>query len=307
MDRLDTLELFTRIVATGSFTQAAGAMGIPRATASHAIKALEARLGARLLERSTRHVRPTLDGQAYHERCLRVLAELRDAESALRPVGQPRGHLRVDMHGTHATHVVLPALPDFHARYPDIALTVSTGDRLVDLLREGVDCVVRAGTPRDPGLVARRLALMPQVLCASPAYLARAGTPTHPDALASHQMVRFFAASGASDYPLVLTIDGAERRFAPSGWIAVDDAESYVACGLAGAGLIQLPAFHIAHALEQGHLVPLLAAWPSPPMPLSVMYPYHRQMAPRVRVFVDWLVQRYAEVFGPAPADPITT
>ncbi len=302
MDRLDTLQLFTRIVEQNSFSRAADLLGIPRATATHAIKALETRLGTRLLERTTRHVRPTLDGQAYYERCVQVLTDLDDAEAVFRQgASSPRGVLRVDMSGTHATRVVLPRIHEFHALHPDVELVLSSGDRLVDLVREGVDCVIRAGAPRDQSLVARRLALMPQAIVASPDYLAAHGTPRHPDELAAHQVVGFFASSGALDYPLELDVDGAARRFDLPGWLSVNDAENYVLGALRGCGLIQVPRFHVEQELADGRLVEVLGAWRSPDFPLSALYPYRRQLSPRLRVFVDWIAGLYRERFG-APA-----
>lgn len=307
MDRFDSLQLFTRIVELGSFSQAAAALEIPRATATYAIKELESRLGIRLLDRTTRSVRPTLDGQTFYERCVHVLSELDDAESSLRHVASsPRGTLRVDMHGTHATKIVLPRIDDFRARYPGIDLVVSSGDRLVDLVREGVDCVIRAGNPRDSSLVARRLALMPQVVCASPEYLAYFGTPRHPDELSAHQVVKFFSSSGTLDYALELLIGGQVREFALDGWMSVNDAENYVICALRGCGLIQLPRFHVEDELRDGRLVEVLNDWPSPDFPMSALYPYHRQLSPRVRVFIDWLSKLYEERFGPLPALPST-
>jgi DNA-binding transcriptional LysR family regulator len=304
MDRLDALQLFTRIVEMSSFSRAADALEIPRATATHAIKELETRLGTRLLERSTRHVRPTLDGQAFYERCVHVLSELDDAEAALRHVASnPRGVLRVDMHGTHATQIVLPRIDEFRSRYPNIDLVVSSGDRLVDLVREGVDCVIRAGNPRDSTLVARRLAVMPQIICASPKYLANFGTPQHPSELTSHQAVRFFASSGNVDYPFELIVDGELRTYEVGGWLSVNDAENYVVCALRGCGLIQAPRFHLEEKLRNGQLVEVLSEWASPDMPMTALYPYRRQLSPRVRVFVDWVSQLYEEKFGPLPAN----
>jgi DNA-binding transcriptional LysR family regulator len=302
MDRLATLQLFTRIVEQNSFSRAADLLGIPRATATHAIQALETRLGTRLLERTTRHVRPTLDGQAYYERCVQVLSDLDDAEAVFRQgASSPRGVLRVDMSGTHATRVVLPRIEEFHALYPDVELVLSSGDRLVDLVREGVDCVIRAGAPRDQSLVARRLALMPQAIVASPDYLAAHGTPRHPDDLAAHQVVGFFASSGGLDYPLELDVDGAARRFDLPGWLSVNDAENYVLGALRGYGLIQVPRFHVEQELADGRLVEVLKQWRSPDFPLSALYPYRRQLSPRLRVFVDWIAGLYRERFG-APA-----
>ncbi len=304
MDRLATLSLFTRIVETGSFSRAAAGLDIPRPTATNAIKALETRLGVRLLERTTRQVRPTLDGQAFYDRCVHVLGELDDAEATLRQVAtRPRGTLRVDLHGTHATQIVLPRLNDFRGRYPDIALVVSSGDRLVDLVREGVDCVVRAGTPRDSSLVARPLARLPQVLCASPDYLVRFGTPRHPDELADHQTVKFFSSSGgATNYPLTLRVGDDWRDFSLPGWISVNDAENYVVCALQGCGLVQMPRFHVEDHLRTGRLVEVLPGHASPSLPLWAMYPYRTHLSPRVRVFVEWVRQLYEDKFGPLDA-----
>jgi len=299
MDRFDSLQLFTRIVELGSFSQAAAGLGIPRATATYAIKELESRLGTRLLDRTTRSVRPTLDGQAFYERCVHVLNELDDAESSLRHVAStPRGVLRVDMHGAHATRIILPRIDDFRMRYPGINLVVSSGDRLADLVRDGVDCVIRAGNTRDSSLVMRRLAVLPQVICASPEYLARFGMPRDPDELAAHQVVKFFSSSGDASYPLELLVDGKVRKFSLDGWISVNDAENYVICARRGCGLIQLPRFHVEDELQDGRLVQVLSGWRSPDLPLSALYPHRRQLSPRVRVFIDWLGKLYEEKWG---------
>ncbi|WP_339416006.1 MULTISPECIES: LysR family transcriptional regulator [unclassified Pseudomonas] len=304
MDRFDSLQLFARIVELSSFSRAAAALDIPRATATHAIKELESRLGIRLLERTTRHVRPTVDGQAFYERCVFVLSELDDAESSLRHVASnPQGLLRVDMHGTHATKIVLPRIDEFRARYPGIELTASGGDRLVDLVREGVDCVVRAGTPQDSTLVARPLAVMPQIICASPEYLTRFGSPKKPEDLAVHQTVKFFSSNGSSNLPLELVLGGQIRQFTLNGWMAVNDAESYVVCSLRGCGLIQVPRYHIEEYLEAGRLVEVLSDWKSPGLIVSAMYPHHRHLSPRVRVFIDWLGEIYSDMFGTLPAN----
>ncbi|WP_062382183.1 LysR family transcriptional regulator [Pseudomonas abietaniphila] len=304
MDRFDALRLFTRIVESSSFSRAATALDIPRATATHAIKELESRLGIRLLERTTRHVRPTVDGQAFYERCVFVLSELDDAESSLRHVASnPQGLLRVDMHGTHATKIVLPRINEFRARYPGIELTASGGDRLVDLVREGVDCVVRAGAPQDSTLVAKPLAVMPQIICASPDYLTRFGSPEKPGDLNEHQTVKFFSSNGSANLPLELVLGGRIRPFTLDGWMAVNDAESYVVCALRGCGLIQVPRYHIEEDLKAGRLVEVLSGWKSPALTVSAMYPHHRHLSPRVRVFIDWLSEVYREMFGPLPAD----
>lgn len=300
MDHLDALHLFTRIVEQRSFSRAADQLGIPRATATHAIKQLEARLGTRLLERSTRHVRPTPDGEAFHERCVHILGELDDAQASLRhAASNPRGTLRVDMHGTHATEIVLPRIRAFRERYPNVDIVISSEDRLVDLVREGIDVAIRGGAVRDSSLVARRLAVIPEVTCASPDYLERFGTPRHPSELSAHQAVRFFNSSGGRAYPFEFTVDGKMREVELGGWLTVNYAESYVVAARNGCGLIQLPRFHVEDDLRDGRLVEVLADFTGPGFPVTALYPHRRQLSPRVRVFLDWVGTLYEEAFGP--------
>ncbi|TBR39488.1 MULTISPECIES: LysR family transcriptional regulator [Dyella] len=302
MDRFDALQLFVRIVEQGSFTRAAMSLDMPRATATLAIKELEARLGTRLLERTTRSVRPTLDGEAFYLRCQYLLSELDEAEASLRQsLDDPAGTLRVDVHGTHGSRIVMPRIGEFHARYPRITLKLSAGDRLVDPVREGVDCVIRAGEPRDSSLVARRLAVMPEVICASPDYLARMGQPATPADLGSHVAVGFFASDSDAGYPFELVVDGEVKTWRLAQWLTVNDAENYVSAARSGAGLIQLPRYHVEDELVRGELVEVLATWDSPGVPVSAMYPQHRQLAPRVRVFIDWVAAVYRERFGELP------
>ena len=299
MDRFDAMQLFIRIVELGSFTDAAGALNLPRATATHAIKQLEKRLGARLLDRTTRQVAPTLDGQAFYERSKRVLAELEDAETSLSThVTDPHGTLRLDLHGAHATMIILPRIAQFRERYPNIDVVISSGDRLVHLVREGIDCVVRAGQPRDSSLVVRKLADMEQIICASPEYLSRYGTPVHPGELPQHQAIGFFSRGNDSRYPFSVMMDGQEAQFEASGWMSVSDAECYTSAALAGCGLIQVPRFRLQAHLQAGRLVQVLADWPCPDLPVCALYPFHRQLSPRVRVFIDWARDLYSEKFG---------
>ncbi|KAA0020319.1 LysR family transcriptional regulator [Salinicola corii] len=299
MDRFDSMTLFVRIVESGSFTRAANALDIPRATATLAIQKMESRLGVRLLERTTRRVRPTPEGEAFHQRCVQLLAELEEAEAILRPVADsPRGILRIELHGTHASRIVLPRLAVFHERYPSLELVITTGDRRVDLVGEGIDCAVRSGEPEDSSLIARRLATLEQVICASPGYLARMGTPSTPDELHDHHGIHFVSGYNAPDKTLDLIVDGEPRTFPTAGWLTVNDAESYVVSALEGFGLIQLPRFRLASHLARGDLVEILPAWQKPALPLHVVYPQRRQLSPKVRVFVDWLVEVYREALG---------
>ena len=299
MDKFITLQLFTKIVDLGSFSKAADQLGIPRATASNAIKDLEGSLGCRLLERTTRHVRTSLDGQIFYNKCLHILDELDEAESSLRQVmAQPHGILRVDLPSLHAAHIILPRLNEFHKQYPEIELVISSRDRSVDLIREGIDCVVRAGRLQDSSLVARRLATIPQVVCASPEYLKKYGKPNHPDELKSHQCINFFSTTTGMNSVFEFIVNYEIQPYLTQGWMSVSDAENYVIGALQGAGLIQLPRYSVMEKLKTGELVEVLAEWKSPELPISVLYPYHRQLSPRVRVFVDWLIKIYQHTFN---------
>ena len=293
MDRFEAMRVFARVAERRSFTLAAEDLGLPRSTVTDAVKQLEARLGVQLLQRTTRHVAATLDGEAYHRRCLRLLADLEDAEAAFGGA-KPRGLLRVDVHGTLARHFVLPALPDFLAEYPGIELYMSEGDRLVDLIREGIDCVLRVGELADSDMIARRVAMLEEVTVAAPAYLARRGVPLHPDALEDHRMVGFRSSASGALMPFEFVVDGAVRQVPLPATVAVNGAETLITAARMGLGLVQAPLYHLAADIASGALVEVLAAWRPTPTPVSLMYPHNRHLSPRVRVFVDWLVR----VFG---------
>lgn len=302
MDRIDIMRLFVRIVERGSFSGAAVDLGLPRATATTAIQRLERDLGVRLLERTTRRVRPTMDGALYQERCIQLLADLDEAETIFRNT-EPRGPLRVDLQGTLARFFVLPALPDFIARYPDITLNLSEGDRMVDLVAEGVDCVLRAGDLPDSGLVGRKVALFEQVTVASPGYLARHGEPLTTDDLEGHLMVAYTASATGKPYPLEFG-DGPQLREVPLPYkIVVRGAETYTASGLAGLGLIQIPRYRVVREIEAGLFIPILAAVPPPPMPVFVLYPHNRHLSSRLRVFVDWIAEMFGSLDASGPTD----
>jgi DNA-binding transcriptional LysR family regulator len=293
MDRFEAMRVFTRVVERRSFTLAAQDLGLPRSTVTDAVKRLEARLGVRLLERTTRHVSPTLDGEAFHRRCLALIADLEDAEGAFGG-SKPKGLLRVDVHGTLARHFVLPRLPAFLAEYPEIELFMSEGDRLVDLVREGIDCVLRVGDLRDSDMVARRVAMLEEITCAAPAYIDRFGMPSSIEALDGHRMIGFRSSATGTLLPLEFTVGGALRNVTLPATVSVDGAETLVAAGRLGLGLIQAPRYHLESDLNSGTLVPVLAAFPPSPTPVSLLYLRSRQLSPRVRVFIDWLVRAFS-------------
>ncbi len=293
MDRFDAMRVFSRVVERRSFTVAAEDTGLPRSTVTDAVKQLEARLGVRLLHRTTRHVSPTLDGEAYYQRCLSILADIEEAEGAFAGA-KPKGVLRVDVHGTLGRHFVLPNLPSFLETYPDIELYMSEGDRLVDLVREGIDCVLRVGTPQDSDMIARRVAMLEEVTLASPAYLARYGMPDHPDHLQGHRMVGFHSSATGSVLPLEFLVNGTIRNVVLPATISVNAAESFHAAAKLGLGIIQVPRYHAERYIHSGELVHILKDFPLTPTPVSLLYPRNRQLSPRVRVFIDWIVKVFA-------------
>ncbi|MFG6485657.1 LysR family transcriptional regulator [Roseateles sp. BYS78W] len=294
MDRLDAMRLFIRIVDLASFTKAADELQLPRASVSLAMQQLEARLGVRLLNRTTRHVSPTPDGEAYHARCQQILQDVGEAEDLFRSTQlQPRGRLRVDMQGNQAQRFVLPFLGDFHARYPDIELEIGLGDRLVDLVREGVDCVLRSGEPRDSSMVGRRVAQLRQVTCASRGYIDRRGLPATLAEFATHQAVNYVGSSGRV-LPFDFVVDGQPTSLTLAGPVTVSSASAYGACCLAGLGFIQAPRYNFEASLASGELVEVFPDWQPAPMPVYVLYPHARQLSSRVRVFVDWVAERMA-------------
>ncbi|NWB53047.1 LysR family transcriptional regulator [Pseudomonas sp. F8002] len=293
MDQVKAMKVFVRIYERSSFTLAADDLNLPRATLTHTLNQFEAWLGTRLLERSTRRVRPTLDGEAYYLRCVQLLAELEEAELAFRSVA-PKGRLRVDLHGTLAKYFVIPALPQFMARYPEIELSISEADRFVDLIAEGVDCVLRAGTLGDSALIGRRVATLRQVTCASPAYLRKYGEPKRLADLGEHRAVNYVSRTTAKLFPFEFMVDGQVQEVTIEGALSVFGAEIYSASAVAGLGIIQCPHYRIAELIDQGVMQEILIDTPPPPMPVSVLYPQNRHMSPRVRVFVDWLAEIFA-------------
>ena len=293
MDRLTALSLFVRIVDRGSFSAAAADLGLSRPVATAAIKDLEKRLGTRLLQRSTRHVHPTVEGEAYHRRCISILADLEDADRGAS--GAIAGLLRVDVIGHLARTILLPELPAFLAHHPALTVHLGEGERFVDLIREGVDCVVRAGPLTDSDMMVRRLGSLEEITVASPGYLALHGVPTSPDHLGGHAMVGFVSSRTGQPLPLEFTRNGEVMEVALPTRVLVGTADTSAAAARLGLGLVQAPRYRFTNDLASGALAEVLAEYPPTPTPISVLYPSNRQLSPRVRVFIDWLVA----VIGP--------
>jgi len=295
MDRFEDMRNFVRVVERQSFTKAAGDLLIPRATMTNSIQRLEDRLGTRLLERTTRTVKPTHDGEAYYHRCVRILADLEDADTSFTNP-DPRGLLRVNLQGTLARTFIIPAISEFKERYPCINLVIADGDRFVDLVHEGFDCVLRSGDLASSSMIGRRLTLLREVTIASPDYLARIGIPETLDDLEAqgHQMVCFLSGADDKPIPLDFVVAGKVREITLPPSISVTGADTYAACAAAGLGLVQVPRYRVADDLRAGRLAEVLPDYPPEPMPVSVLYPQNRQLSARVRVFVDWICDLFA-------------
>jgi DNA-binding transcriptional LysR family regulator len=292
LDRFNAMRVFTRIVELRGFVKAADSLQLPRASVTVLIKQLEAHLGVQLLQRTTRQVSPTLDGAAYYQRCVQLLSDLEETEAVFSTQRQnPRGTLSVDMPSGIGRLIVIPALPTFTARYPQIELEISLNDRTVDLIREGVDCVLRGGQALDESLVARPLAMMDQLTLASRAYLERFGVPETLDDLANHRMVEYVSRTSGKRFGLEFQVGSELREINLEKVIAVSSSDGYFAACEAGYGLIQAPYYHATRQLAQGSLVEVLPHLAPPAMALTALYPPHRQLSQRVRVFIDWLVE----------------
>ncbi|WP_234004408.1 LysR family transcriptional regulator [Chromobacterium vaccinii] len=284
-----SMRVFAAVVDCGGFTRAAQQLQLPRATVSSAVQQLEAQLGTRLLHRTTRRVQLTLDGGTFYERCQQLLADFDELESLFsQQSASPRGKLRIDVPGPIGRQVLAPALPAFFALYPDIELELGVTDRPVDLIQEGVDCVIRVGALAESRLVARRIGMLPQGNYASPDYLAAFGAPASPDALAGHRAVNYASPSTGKVFAWEYLQEGERRELALQSQVSVNQVESYIACALAGLGLIQLPRYDAEPHVAVGRLLEVLAGWPPPAMPVSVLYPHRRHLSRRVQVFVEW-------------------
>lgn len=290
MDRIDLFRIFARIVECSSFTRAADMLGVPRSSVSAAVQELEGRVGARLLHRTTRRVSPTEDGAAFYERCRRVIADVEDTENLFRQTdAQPSGRLRIDVPGRIGRLVVAPALPGFLDRYPRIDIDLGVTDRAVDLVEHRVDCVLRVGPLGDSGLIARPIGRLPLINVASPGYLTRHGTPQSPGDLGDHWAVNYASPSSGRVEDWEWMENGALRTMSLRGRVTVNSAEAYIACCLAGLGLIQIPAYDVRRYLEAGELAEVMPGHRAEPMPMTLLYPHRQHLSRRLQVFADWL------------------
>ncbi|WP_202913269.1 LysR family transcriptional regulator [Acuticoccus sediminis] len=297
------MAVFVRVVERQSFARAAEDLGLSRATVTEAVKGLEHRLGVRCLDRTTRVVRPTPEGEAYYRRCIAILGDVEEAETEIAS-RDLEGFIRFHAHGDMLRAAILPRLPEFLRRHPGIRLHIGEGDRMVDLVREGIDCVVRAGDLTASSLVGRRVGVLAEGTFASPGYLAGRRTPAHPDDLDGFEMVSFVSSLTGAPMPLEF-VKGEERRemLLPQR-VSVDGAATLVEAVRLGWGIGQMPRYRLVPLLRSGALVEILADWAPTPTPVTVLYPEGRRRAPRVAAFVDFLIAILTEALagdGPVP------
>ena len=295
MNQLLAMRAFVRVIDTGSFSRASDQLGLPRSTVSKLIGDLEGYLGNKLMHRTTRTVAITAEGAEYYRQASRLLAELDAMDHAMR--GQkrkPHGHLRIDAPASFSTSLLIPALPTFHLEYPDITLALGISDRPANILGEGVDCVIRAGEIHDLSMIGRKLVDLQYGTFASPAYLARAGTPRTPADLDRHTRVGYFFAATTKSNPLIFERAG-ERVEIASSALSTNDGNGVLALMRAGLGVGQHFTRMVQPWIDAGELVPILQDWRRPLMPFHILYPPNRHQNARLLVFVDWLIDTFRD------------
>lgn len=298
MDQILAIRTFVRVAEAGSFAKAADSMNLPRSSVSKLVQDLEAHLGTKLVERTTRSVTMTTEGVTYHERALRLLADLDDMDGTVAGSrSTPKGKLRIDIGSVLANEILIPALADFQLQYPDIDLMLGVSDRSADLIGEGIDCVIRGGALADSSMMARKLCELDYVLCAAPSYLNGREPPAHPDDVEAHRVVSYFSASSGKRFPL--RFQRAEERieYAPSSaGISVNESTAHLNSLLAGLGMGQSFGFLARPHIERGSLVEFLPDWKPENHTLHLLYPADRFPNPRLRAFADWAARIFERV-----------
>ena len=288
---------FVRTVETGGFSAAARQLGLTPSALSKLVTRLEDRLGARLLQRTTRRLQMTAEGEAFYARALPILKAMDEAEAEVTEAGtSPRGLLRLHCGSTFGTHQLAPAIPRFQARHPSVSLDLTISDERLDMMQEGVDLAIRIGPLEESTLVARRICNLERVICVAPSYLERHGRPRTPDDLQRHNCLWITSLPALRRWPF--DTDEGIRVVHVDGNVVTNNAETVLQLAVAGVGITRLSDVVVAEAIRAGALVPILADWHHvEPVPLFATYPSGRNLSPKVRAMVDFLV----EEFGGAP------
>lgn len=291
---LDEMRAFVAVVVSASFVAGGRSLGLTRSAAGKAVTRLEAHLGVRLLNRTTRTLSLTDDGQVFYQHCVQIFSQLEDAEGSVgQNTGVPRGTLRVSLPDALGRSQVLPLLAEYRQRWPQVQIEASFSDRVVDLVDEGVDLAVRIGQhTADTSLVSRTVAHHRAVVCAAPAYLQAHGTPVHVDDLNAHECLVF--SSRLKRQPWRLQDGTGEwRRVSPNGGLRLDSAEAIRDAALLGLGVACLPAFLVDGHIREGRLIQVLATHGTEDVPVQAVYPSRRHLSPKVRGLIDLMVERW--------------
>jgi DNA-binding transcriptional LysR family regulator len=305
MDRFDEIQAFVRVVEARSFTKAAQTLHMSKTTVTQLVQQLEARLRVKLLHRTTRQVGVTADGIVYYERVVRLLVDLEEADNILYSASTtPKGLLRVDVPSPFASMILVPALPAFHAKYPEILFDMGVSDRMVNLISDNVDCVVRGGEVTETSLVARHVGDLQFGIYAAPSYLERLGTPAHPQELGHthHRIVGFLRGRSGKVAPISMWRGDEHIEVQGHYVVALDDGNAYLVAGLAGMGILLLPHYMAEAHIARGELVPLFDGWRLESMPMYIAYPPNRNLSLKLRVFIDWVLELMAQH---APIGPV--
>jgi DNA-binding transcriptional LysR family regulator len=289
--QLDSLRMFAKVAELASFTRAADHLGLSKARVSEAVQKLEAEVGSRLLQRSTRAVRLTSDGEQFLAAARELLTGADELFGMFQTPSTLRGRVRLDLPQSLARSLFIPRLPELLAAHPQLEILLSTTDRRVDVIREGFDCVLRAGKVTEPGLVARRLGELAMMSCASPGYLKRYGTPRSLDDLDHHRVVHYSARFGA-DTPSFEYLDGSVYRERPMhSALTVNSTDSYLAACIAGLGIIQAPRLGLLRSVAAGDIVEVLPKFTCEPLPVSLVHAHGRSVPKNVRAVMSWIAQ----------------
>ncbi|WP_189045430.1 LysR family transcriptional regulator [Aliidongia dinghuensis] len=300
MDFVQQLKVFIAVTENSSFARAAESLRMTRPSVTNAVNNLEARMGVRLLQRTTRRTSLTGEGELLYEKATQLLSDVAGAENLFGGAGEaPRGRLRVDIPVAIAKPLIIPHLADFQRTYPGIDIILGVSDQPVDLLAEGIDCVLRIGDLPISSMVGRVVASMAMVTCAAPKYLAERGIPESVEDLLDHKAVNYFSGRGHRAIVWHLPGSGVERAMKMKSAVMVNDTEAFVALALAGHGLIQVPGLVVADHLEAGRLIEVLPEMKKVRRPLSVMYPNRQYLSTQVRAFIEWITELARANRGP--------
>lgn len=299
MELLQSMQVFSRLAELGSFTRTADAMQIGRPQVTRAIQELEASLGVRLFQRTTRKVRLTTEGERFYERVKGILADVAEATSMFGlPGATLRGRLRVDIPTAFSQPGLIDSLRNFTLQYPAIELALGVTDRTVDLVAEGVDCVLRIGELPDSSLVARNIGQATMITCAAPRYIREHGEPKTLDDLSGHRGVIFISGQNQRPLPWQFIEGDSERAYVSRQGVTVNESNAYVQCGVAGFGILQAPGITLDRYLAEGSLVEVLQDYRPRPRPVSVLYPSRSHLAPQVQAFIEWLRDELPALYG---------